>query len=225
MNETLALQIITEAKALGVGVPDGDLELQAQHLVEDAKIAWDAGMKGDPVATILSIYENGTPKKNRMDEMYEQKELAIAKIKRERLPIPDSIEGDAVVLPRDISALPDSALRKLHSEFHACLSRTNWLVAVEEADELAARQIAEYYHAKAVKRAGEDADPVTGKAKTVSALEAEAAGDDTVREWRQRQNGHHIEAKLLKALRDTYQQSCERISREYTMRSGERDSR
>jgi hypothetical protein len=225
MNEDLALQIITEAKALGVGVPDGDVVVEAQNLVEDALIARNGGMNGDPVKTILAVYENGLPKKSRMDEMYEQKELSIARIKRERLPIPDSIEGDAVVLPRDISALSDGALRKLHSEFHACLSRANWLVAVEEADELACRQIADYYHAKAVKKAAESADPITGKAKTVSALEAEAAGDETVREWRQKQNGHHVEVKLLKALRDTYLQSCERISRDWTMRSNERDSR
>lgn len=225
MNEDLALMIITEAKALGVGVPDGDFVHQAQMLVEDALVARDAGMKGDPVKTILALYENGMPKKTRMDEMYEQKELAIAKIKKERLPIPASIEGDEVVLPRDLSALSDAALRRLHSEFHACLARTNWLVAVEEADELAARQIADYHHAKALKRASESADTVTGKEKKVSTLEAEAAGDPVVREWRQKQTAHHIECKLLKALRDTYQQSCERISRDYTMREGERNAR
>lgn len=225
MNDDLALQIVTEAKAMGVAVPDGDFAHEARMLVDDAYLARAGGMQGPQVTTILTMYENGMPKKTQMDRMYEQKELAIAKIKKERLPIPAIVEGDEVVLPRDISTLSDAALRRLHSEFHACLARSNWLVAVEEADELAARQIADYHHAKALKRASESADVVTGKEKKVSTLEAEATGDETVREWRQRQNAHHVESKLLKALRDTYQQSCERISREYTMRSGEREAR
>jgi hypothetical protein len=152
----------------------------------------------------------------------EAKELAIAKIKKDRLPIPPELDGEPPHLPRDISAVGDLELRRLHSEFNACLARANWLVAVEEADELAARQIADYHLARAVKRAGSEPDPVTNKAKTVAVLEAEAASDDSVREWRQRQNTHHIEAKLLKALRDTYQSNCERISREWTMRTEER---
>ncbi len=226
METDLAVQVITEARSMGIEVPEsGGLIDVAQDIIEDARAAWESGMRGDKVATILKIVENGTPPKTRMDVMYEQKEQAIARIKKERLPIPDPIEGDDVVLPRDISVLSDAALRQLHSEFHACLSRANWLVAVDEADELAAKMIAEYHHAKAVKRAAQEPDPVTGKAKTVATLEAEAAGDEQVQEWRKRQSHHHVEVKLLKALRDTYQQSCERISREYTMRSGERDSR
>lgn len=226
MTKDLALLIIAEARTYGIDVPEDGRAPEdiAFELVGDAQEAFEGGAKGEAITSILAIFDNGIPKKTKMDQMYEAKELAIAKIKKERLPIPESIEGEPIILPRDISILPDPALRRLHSEFHACLARSNWLVAVEEADEMSARQIADYWHGKALKRASETADPVTGKEKKVASLEAEASGDETVREWRQRQIQHHIVVKLNKALRDTYQQSCERISREYSMREGERNS-
>lgn len=157
-----------------------------------------------------------------LEGLYESKELSIARIKKERLPIPPEIDGEPPLLPRDISLLDDGPLRRLHSEFNAVLARTNWLLAVEEADELAAKIIADHYFSLAVKKAGMNPDPVTNKAKTVSALEAEAASDDNVREWRKRHVQHVIETKLLKSLRDTYQANCERASREFSMRENER---
>lgn len=173
----------------------------------------------DPEQPITTAPEPPADNVIKISDAYAAKELAIAKIKKDRLPIPEEIDGEPPVLPRDISTLSDGGLRSLHSEFNACLARANWLVAVEEADELAARQIADYYSAQAIKRAGQTPDPVTGKAKTVAALEAEAAGDDNVREWRQKQTAHYIEVKLLKALRDSYLGNCERASREWSMRS------
>lgn len=247
---TTIIQVAKEHGFYDDPLPEGDEERisEATAIHDEAKLAHERGARGKAIVAILSIgsleeevekefipdipevFVPSIPDEPKdvsvppltFNTQVEAKELAIARIKKERLPIPSEIEGEPPTLPRDISVLSDSDLRRLHSEYNACLARSNWLVALGEADELAARQIADFYHAKAVKVAGSVADPVTGKAKTVAALEAEAAGDDDAREWRQLATKHFIDTKLLKALRDTYQSNCDRISREYSMREGER---
>jgi hypothetical protein len=67
-----------------------------------------------------------------------------------------------------------------------------------------------------------DLTAVADKNAKITALEAEAAGDPDVRQWNQKKNEHYVQVKLLKALRDTYEQTCDRMSREYTMRGSER---
>jgi hypothetical protein len=233
-------------------LPEGaeDQLAEALTILDEAKHAYDKGARGDAIVSILGLAqvddEVNTAKEPEPKEKLEQtvavarevlaqsnkgisfhtqveaKELAIAKIKKEKLPIPPEIEGEPPALPRDISVLTDPELRRLHSEFNAVLARANWLVALVEADELAAEQIASLYEAQAIKRAAQDPDPVTGKGKTVAALEAEASDDELVRKWREKKTEYVIDKKLQKALRDTYLSNVERISREYAMREGER---
>lgn len=228
-----------------------DREIEAAALVAEAQNAYDKGARGDAVSRILNIASSTQEEEvkpslpplsivpSQSSELPESppqqhgsqsgltgvkkaKELAIARIKKERLPIPDAVEGEPPILPRDLSTIADSALRKIHSEFNAVLAYANWLLALEEADELAARQIADYYIALAISSAAQTPDPITNKAKTVAILEAEAYSDTNASEWRNKQAGHFVSIKLFKSLRDTYQSNVERISREYTMREGER---
>jgi hypothetical protein len=121
-----------------------------------------------------------------------------------------------------MTQLGDVEIRRLHSEFNACLAYANWQLAAEEADELAAKQIADFHTSKAIKQASLSPDPFTNKDKKVAQLEAEAAGDEKVQEWRRKHLSHVVAIKFYKSLRDTYQSNCERISREWTMRTDER---
>jgi hypothetical protein len=189
----------------------------AEGIINDAAEAFREGMRGEFVTTILSLSESFTSNNNTEDP-YIIRRLAEAKIAKEKLPIPPEIDGTPPDLPRDISVLSDSQLRRFHSEFHALLARANWLVAVEESDEHAADQIARHYKAMVLR----DLTAVADKNAKITALEAEAAGDPDVRQWNQKKNEHYVQVKLLKALRDTYEQTCDRMSREYTMRGSER---
>lgn len=228
-----------------------DRTYAAEELVHEAQTAYDKGARGDAVTRILAIASSVVPTvRSEINErppeeplngdghavqtlqnqgqhtglqgVTQAKELAIARIKKERLPVPSAIEGEPPVLPRDMSQLADKSLRRLHSEFNAVLAYSNWLVAMDEADELAARQIVDHYTALAISRA-DKIDPATNKPKSVAILEAEAYSDPNVKEWRLNQSRFFVNIKLLKSLRDTYLSNVERISREYTMREGERN--
>lgn len=213
LSKDQAQSIITEAKLLGMSVAFAESTDQligiAQEIYEEAKEAYEGGAKGEGITTILSIAENINLVESSSIDTYNN------------LPIPSDYGDTPPEFPRDISVLSDRQLRTLHAEFAAMLARANWLLAIEETDELTARQMADLKFALAIRTASDELDQVTSKPKTVSRLEAEAAGDEEVREWRAKQNGHYVQVKLLKALRDNYQMICERISREWTMREKE----
>lgn len=230
MNKETALTIIYEfnngvdydQRILPSEKPEEIISI-AEGIVEDAAEAYREGMKGEFVTTILKLSEafkeNGNSNGRSTDfDPYALRKLAEARVAKEKLPIPPELEGNPPELPRDISALSDIQLRRLHAEFHALLARATWLVAVEESDEHAADQIARHYKAMVLR----DLVSKASKDAKITALEAEAAGDERVREWTQRKNEHYVQVKLLKALRDTYEDSCDRMSRDFTMRSAER---
>jgi hypothetical protein len=95
----------------------------AEGIINDAAEAFREGMRGEFVTTILSLSESFTSNNNTEDP-YIIRRLAEAKIAKEKLPIPPEIDGTPPDLPRDISVLSDSQLRRFHSEFHALLIRS-----------------------------------------------------------------------------------------------------
>lgn len=147
-----------------------------------------------------------------------------ALMRKEGLPIPPELEGEPPVLPRDLTQKGDTEVRRLHSEFAAALARANYLVSLETADEYAAKMIYERLYARAlarVERTYAEGDKV--KSKTVPQLEAEAAQDQEVQEWAERYHTHHVQNTFLKSIRDGYKDYCDRLSRDWTMRTEERD--
>lgn len=147
-----------------------------------------------------------------------------ALMRKEGLPIPPELEGEPPVLPRDLTQKGDTEVRRLHSEFAAALARANYLVSLETADEYAAKMIYERLYARAlarVERTYAEGDKV--KSKTVPQLEAEAAQDQEVQEWAERYHAHHVQNTFLKSIRDGYKDYCDRLSREWSMREGERE--
>ncbi len=218
LSREQALSIISEARAAGMEVAHSDtVDHQisvAQEILDEAVEAHSKGAKGQSIKTIMLI---GNP----LTDILEEAEKVETHL---NLPTPKDYGDEPPDFPRDISVLSDRKLRTLHAEFTAMLTRANWLLAIEETDEITARQLADLHYAKAISKAAGVPDTVTGKAKTEKRLEAEAAGDDEVRKWRGKQNEHFVQVKLLKALRDNYQMICERISREWTMRQIEQTS-
>lgn len=223
LSDDQARSILTEAASAGYfgQLPEesNSILYEANEILSEAKEAWTNGAKGEFISTVLSIANvemNGCVV---FDNSVE--DLKLKRILQENMSIPQEVNGQPPEFPRDISVVSDKELRKLHAEFAAMLARANWLVAIEETDEISARQVADLKHAQAIRRAADTPDKVTSKAKTVPMLEAEAVADDEVKEWRANQTKHYIQIKLLKALRDNYQMICERISREWSMREKE----
>ena len=205
---------------------------EAYSIIEDARTAWDKGVRGEPVRTIINLavsylpnpveeYEPSGLERN-IARLRDSKEYALKRIRSNNLPIPPDLEGEPPSMPRDISTLSDGDLRRFHGEFNACVARANWLLSVEEADELAARHSADLLYAQAIREAAQSLDSDNGRPKTKPILESEAASDPKVLEWRQKQMEHQVSIKILKSLRDIYQQNCDRASREFTMRSESR---
>lgn len=215
MHKHVAEALLLQAKEDGhysMPLPDYEDQLirDAENLVEDAYTAFNGGMKGAKVQAIISLYESfedpsepSTSKKNR-GEVFKE------------LPIPTKVDHEAPDFPYDITIIDTVALRRLHSQFAALLARSNYLVAAEEAVEYTARQHADFEFAKAVRAAAS-----TGEGKLKSTIEAEAAAEPDVIALREKQMEAYGNVKILKALRDTYQSNCERISREFTMRTEE----
>lgn len=151
------------------------------------------------------------------------REQAHALMRKEGLPIPPSLEGEPPVLPRDLTTKSDTVVRRLHSEFAAALARATYLVSLETADEYASKMIYERLYARAlarVERTYSEGEKI--KSKTVPQLEAEAAQDAEVREWQERFHSHHIQSTFMKSIRDGYKDTCDRLSREWSMRTEER---
>lgn len=136
-------------------------------------------------------------------------------IAREQLPVPPDFDDPTVELPRDFTILSDIEIRRYHSTFHALQARASWVLACEENDLAIAQNIHDMTLARAIRENGED---------KVTVAKAEANGTPEVTEWRNKVISHTAVVKKLKALAAYYESTCKSLSREWTMRSGERDT-
>ncbi len=144
----------------------------------------------------------------------------------DNLPIPEEIEGEPPRLPLDLTELGEKRLIYLHGAFAACSARVTYLYSLEEAGEAAARKLADNHYHVFLEQV-QKKDPDTGKPKTLDILRAEAeiAFPDTVGKWRGLERTHSIKAGRYKRLRDIYDNNCERLSRQWTMRESERENK
>jgi hypothetical protein len=134
----------------------------------------------------------------------------------ENLPIPPEI-GAPPVLPADFTTVGDQQVAQLQSQFNACLARAHYLCAVAEGHAADAKIVAD-----GLLREYKAANPVP-KGTTVDQHDAQAhAANPQIASARQIQNEWNGHARQLRALADTYQWNCERLSREQTRRSDER---
>jgi hypothetical protein len=201
----------------------------AEHIAKKAYTARDKGNAGDAVTEILYTWEvelrNAVNDNNGKDKTPEERkyEAALTEFTKENLPVPPEIEGDPPLLPLDFSNESPKTVRYLHSAFNACAARVGYLLAIEEAGEKSAKQIADEIFNKWL-IAAERKDEQTGRPKTKEVLHAEALdADDNLGKWRGRQSDHSIKAGKLKSLFDYYNDSAERLNKEAIMRQMERE--
>jgi hypothetical protein len=236
-NAEHARAIITEAKGFGldVGVPETDEQIveTANKIYDFAVEAQDSGMNGEHITTIIKLTENYLPfEKNSTEETVpsgndddEDKSFYLKSIEEriaDNIPVPPEIEGEAPNLPVDLNELSDKEVMRLHGAFTACSARINWLYAIEEAGESAARFIANKktsdYIASADKK-----DEDTKKPKTMEVLKAEARSDnEEIDYWRNLQEKHEVAAKKFHTVSEIFNNNVERLSRHWTMRTQER---
>jgi len=236
-NAEHARAIITEAKGFGldVGVPETDEQIveTANKIYDFAVEAQDSGMNGEHITTIIKLTENYIPfEKNSTEETVpsgndddEDKSIYLKSIEEriaDNIPVPPEIEGEAPNLPVDLNELSDKEVMRLHGAFTACSARINWLYAIEEAGESAARFIANKktsdYIASADKK-----DEDTKKPKTMEVLKAEARSDnEEIDYWRNLQEKHEVAAKKFHTVSEIFNNNVERLSRHWTMRTQER---
>lgn len=138
----------------------------------------------------------------------------------EDIAVPAEVEGELPVLPIDMTQLSDLELRRLYSKFTAMSVRTAWLVSIEKGKATSAKALERDAFDKAL-RAVDKTEPGSEKAKLAAVVEAEANEDPEVKQWRATAGRHSDNLEKLKALRETHTESCDRISREWTMRTEE----
>ena len=134
-------------------------------------------------------------------------------LQREGLPLPSQIDWDVMEIPADLTSLSEVEVRRLHGQYHAYYSRALWILAQEENDLNAAEHLYDMAFAKAIRAIGGD---------KITAAKTEASAEPDVVVWKEKVMQHASAVKKLKALCNIYEASCNRLSREWTMRSDER---
>lgn len=220
-----ALAILNEAKSGGMlkkQIPfDTETQIKlANYVVEEARARKDKGENGPHITNILFTADVDWTNSLKEDED-DKKFNSYLKAELENgLPIPPEIKGDIPELPMDLTIISLKELRRLHGAFNACAARVGFLYAMEETAEAAAKMIANNYEEKYIATA--DRKDIGGKAKAMKLLQIEAAENyPQIKKWRSRERDHSIKANQYKRLLESYNQSCDRLSREFTMRQDE----
>lgn len=232
MNEELVNAIINEFKAGGYDVPENITEpaAQAEWIIEAAESAMVDGVRNDTVRRIVSMVESAGEGETTKEEVPRQEAASQEPPeapKKQRafpfpgFPAPEAVEDtDVPIMPRDLSSLNDTSLRKLHSEWNAVLVYAIYAVGVKAGEVVAAKQAYELYLKRAINSIPKT-DGVTGKAKFAGQIDAEAHEVENVARWKAKLDEGQHDLDIMKALRDGYQANLDRISREWTMRQGQ----
>jgi hypothetical protein len=241
-----ALAIINEGKVYNAyegEAPEDPKELvkEAKTLVKQAHEAYKAGAKGEAVVSILKIAETTfeSDKGQGVSEVepvhggiataalsvppspglsleakYEQGTIGQSKIQAEGLPIPPKV-GNPPDLPFDFSKLKPQDIRIYHSEFHALSCRANYLLSVEKNYHAVAKRIADMHVRRYLSNTPAE------KGETVTDRKAAAESDPDVMKWREKEFTHELEINTLKTQAEDYARTCDRLSREASMRAEE----
>lgn len=118
-------------------------------------------------------------------------------------------------LPRDFSKVGDLELRTLHAERHAILSKVIFELGLETSDYESAQVSYDETYKFAI--INEDGDKITDKRD-------KAFTNDEVVEWRSKVDEHHKKVIMLRAYRELLESEIRGLSREFTMRTGERNT-
>lgn len=228
MKAKTALAILECAKEGGYyddPIPEAEEELikEAKFYFQHAEAAAETKDADNTIKQIVAIGRDGAGYTDEEPEAVpttEDDAPAPAEIKAEHLPVPRQIEGDPPEMPFDISDCSDKEIRRLASQFQACLNRAIWQLKQTMDRVLRARQLRESAYRKAY-LAEEVAARENGVKPTKEALDLAAKEspeykklDDEVFDL-ERQVGDY------KALKEIYEGNVSRLSREATLRDDE----
>jgi hypothetical protein len=192
----------------------------ANAVVKQAQKAYKNKERGEHVTSILFAADEDFTQASEDDDEALYESILASEVET-GLPVPHVIEGDPPQLPLDLSELSDKEVRWLHGAFNACSARVTWLYSVEEGGEAAAKQIADHHEEKYITNT--ERKDIGGKPKPQALLKAEAKeADPDILKWRKRERKHSISAGRYKRLVEIYNNNCDRLSREWTMRIDER---
>lgn len=152
------------------------------------------------------------------DDEFRAKEEALAKVRKDRLPVPEQYEGDPPVIPNNIVSAPLSKLQELARDITACLSLATWRTALAQIDEEYAERVGDHYYRLSLVQASSHSDK-----RTKDVVIAEAESDPKVEEWREKENSAHNEFLTYRALKEIYKGQYDTVSRIFSMRQEERD--
>lgn len=118
-------------------------------------------------------------------------------------------------LPRDFSKVGDLELRTLHAERHGILSKVIFELGLETSD----YESAQMNYDETFKRVTQ-----LQEGDTVTERKDKAFIQDPVMHWRQKIDQHHKKVIMLRAYRELLESEIKGLSREFTMRTGERNT-
>jgi hypothetical protein len=214
LSEEEATAIVNEARQRGIVVsPDLDNLAAAGVIVEQAREAYEDGVRGQAVEVILRLAGEALPlaAKGPVRELIE--------VGGEHFPVPTELDGDRPEMPRDLTTVSDRECRRLHSQFNAWLARTTFLVGVARSDLAAAEHMLEAARRRVLKAVPKRDDQ--GKTRTAQLINVDVDTHPEVVEWEAALAQHKRDLVILYALKDVYAGNVERLSRDWKMRSDE----
>lgn len=121
---------------------------------------------------------------------------------------------DIPALPRDFSKVGDLELRSLHAVRHAVLSKCIFELGLEESDYNSAQinYEQEYKGAQSIQEGN------------VTERREKAFLNGVVVDWRAKVDQHHRKVIMLRAYKELLESEIRGLSREFTMRTGERNT-
>jgi hypothetical protein len=217
-----AESVLTEAVSHGVitAMPEDEkVRIKtAEELVNYAQVQFEQFHNREPSVCAI-LFANGTQPegKEKLEENSSRKEADTSTEIREDAGIPKADEESALdLVVDDFTSLSDVELRKLHSQFNAIASRTAFQHMHEENAALDCKLVANEREDKLIR-------PLMDGKKTKSLLLSEVSNDKELVKWRERQHNHEKHMRHLKTEYDVAISNVERISREWSMRSQERN--
>lgn len=203
----------------------------AEYYLEQAIGCVDEGSKDPPLVEIVKIGREGLS--SQAESASEQPPSAVGGSEGEvespagatpsppeapDLPVPGDLNEDAPQVPRDLTELSDREIRRFSGIYQAYLSRVTWLVATKASDAANAKHLreAELRRAVAEVRKGH-----VGQKVTERQIEQEAESRADVEKWTERALELDDELRKLKALKEIYKETIDRLSREASMRQDE----
>lgn len=141
----------------------------------------------------------------------------VKEIEKENLPINVELQDNPPELPSDWTIVDDLSLRRLYSQYNAANIRMSWILNIEESKLYDLERAAKIRLTQVINTL--DKVDAKGKPKQSTMLKEEAAIDTEYIDWLEKSADCRRRCRSFKTLNEGYEKICERISREWTMRT------